>query len=166
MSPLKAKIALDVKNVFLNDTVAVVHFGDLNTQSWNNLRLKLCDFGIQAKVIPTKISTKALAGTPFINIAKLFNGSTAIFYGNLEQTKNLLLCIEAEPKLCLLGGKVLNELVTAEGLQNVAKLPSIQALQQKLSSLLQVQQKQHVLHLQSIPSNLYTSLKRHSTLNE
>ena len=163
VSPLKAKIASEVRNIFLNEAVAVVHYGDLNAQSWNHLRLKLSEFGIKAKVIPTKLSTKALEDTPFVNIAKLFNGSTALLYGNMQQTNNLLSCIEAEPKLCLLGGKFLHELFTPEGLKNVAELPSVEVLQQGLLSILMLPQKQHLFHLQSIPNALYTSLKLHSS---
>ena len=161
VSPLKQKIASDIRHVFSSDTVAVVHYGDLNTQAWNNLRLKLAECGAKAQVIPTKIATRALEDTHVRNISMLFNGSTALVYGDFEQTDNLLSCIKDQPKLCLLGGKVMNQLLTPQGLEEVAKLPSREALHQELLALLCLPQRQTLTYLQSAPSSLSHSLSLH-----
>ena len=158
MNPLKQKIASDVRGIFSNETVAVVHFGDLNTQAWKNLRLKLAECGLKAQVIPTKVATRALDDTPVQNITGLFQGSTALVYGSFDRTKNLVSCINSEPKLCLLGGKVLNQLFTPQGLEEVAKLPPLEGLHQELLSLLSQPQRQTISYLQSAPSTLSHSL--------
>ena len=119
MSPLKKKIASDIHDIFSCETVAVVHYGDLNTQAWNTLRLKLAETGMKIQVIPTKVATRALDDSHVQNITALFKGSTALVYGDFHQTNSLLTCIKSEPKLCLLGGKVLNKLVTPQGLEEV-----------------------------------------------
>ena len=163
MIPLKQKIASDIRHVFSSDTVAVVHYGDLTTQAWKTLRLKLADCGAKAQVIPTKVATRALENTPVKNISMLFNGSTALVYGDFEQTDNLLSCIKNEPKLCLMGGKVMNQLFTPQGLEEVANLPSLEALHQELLTLLYLPQKQTLMYLQSAPSTLSHSLSLHAS---
>lgn len=161
MSPLKQKIASEIRDIFSNDVVGVVHFGDLNTQGWINLRLKLAEIGVKTRVIPTKVATRALDESPVCNITTLFKGSTALVYGDFEQTDGLLSCIKSEPKLCLLGGKVMDQLVTPNGLGEVAKLPSLQALHQELVALLSLPQRQTLMYLQSAPSSLSNSLTFH-----
>ena len=161
MSPLKQKIAADVRDIFTNDAVAVVHYGDLNTQAWTSLRLKLAEVGMKVQVIPTKVATRALDGSPVQNITLLFKGSTALVYGRFEHTSSLLSCIKSEQKLVLLGGKVLDQLFTPRGLAEVAKLPSFEALHQELAALLLLPQTQHLMLLQSVPSSLSNSLSLH-----
>ena len=164
VSTHKQKIASDVREILSsNETVVVVHYGDLNTQSWNNIRLKLSELGIKAKVIPTKVSTRALDETPFQNIAVLFNGSTALIYGCFTEISHLLSCIKTEPKLCLLGGKVFNELLTPKGLENMSNLPSKEVLQQNLSGLLVLPQLQHIMCLNSGLVVLSQLLRFHSS---
>lgn len=161
VSPLKQKIASDIRDIFSNDVVGVVHFGDLNTQGWTNLRLKLAQIGVKTRVIPTKVATRALDESPVRNISSLFKGSTALVYGDFEQTDDLLSCIKSEPKLCLLGGKVMDRLMTPQGLGEVAKLPSLQSLHQELLALLCLPQRQTLMYLQSAPSSLANSLTLH-----
>ena len=161
MSPLKKKIASDIREIFTQDTVAVVHFGDLDTKAWSNLRLKLAQNGNQTQVIPTKIATRALDNTPVQNITLLFHGTTALVYGSVEQTESLLSCIKSEPKLCLLGGKVLDQLFTPHGLEEVAKLPSLDVLRQELVALLGLPQRQTVSLLQRTPTSFSQSLSLH-----
>ena len=158
MSPLKKKIVSDIHDIFSRETVAVVHYGDLNTQAWNTLRLKLAETGMKIQVIPTKVATRALDDTHVQNITALFKGSTALVYGDFHQTNSLLTCIKSESKLCLLGGKVLNKLVTPQGLEEVAKLPSLEILHQELVALLCLPQRQTVTYLQNTPSALSQSL--------
>ena len=164
MSTHKQRIASDVREILSsNETVAVVHYGDLNTQSWNNIRLKLSELQIKAKVIPTKVSTRALDETPFQNIALLFKGSTALVYGRFTELSRFLSCIKTEPKLYLLGGKVFNELLTPKGLENMSNLPSKEVLQQNLSGLLVLPKLQHIMCLNSGLMMLYQSLRFHSS---
>ena len=138
-----------------------MHYGDLNSQAWTSVRLKLADSGFRARVIPTKVATRALDDTRVQNITELFKGSTALVYGDFEKTDNLLACINSEPKLCLLGGKVLDQLLTPNGLAEVAKLPSLEVLQQELIGLLCLPQRQTLMCLQSAPSSLSSSLTIH-----
>lgn len=159
MNAKRQKIAADVREIIsCNDTVIVVHYGDMNTKLWDNIRQKLSDMGMKARVIPSKVSARALDDTPFQNIAMLFNGPTALVFGSFAQTSNLLTCIKMEPKLCLLGGKVFSQLLTPKGLDNVGRLPSLETLQQELSHLLILPQVQHLTYLNSGPSMLHRSL--------
>ena len=156
------KIASEIREVFSQETVAVVHFGDLDTEAWSRLRFRLGENGGRAQVIPTKIATRALDNTPVQNIAALFKGSTALVYGDLDQTGSLLSCIKSEPKLWLLGGKVLDQLVTPRGLEEVARLPSLEALRQELVALLCLPQRQTLSLLQSSPASLSQTLSLHA----
>ena len=158
VNPIKQKIASDIRDIFSRETVAVVHFGDLDTNTWSGLRLRLAETGNKAQVIPTKIATRALDNHPVQNITGLFQGSTALVYGDLENTDDLLSCIKTEPRLCLLGGKVLDKLFTPRGLEEVAKLPSLEVLRQELVALLCLPQRQTLSLLQSTPASLSQSL--------
>ena len=158
VNPIKQKIASDIRDIFSRETVAVVHFGDLDTNTWSGLRLRLAETGNKAQVIPTKIATRALDNHPVQNITGLFQGSTALVYGDLENTGDLLSCIKTEPRLCLLGGKVLDKLFTPRGLEEVAKLPSLEVLRQELVALLCLPQRQTLSLLQSTPASLSQSL--------
>ena len=158
MSPLKKKIASDVRGIFSHETVAVVHYGDLDTKAWTSLRLKLAENGNRAQVIPTKVATRALDGTPSQNLTCLFKGTTALVYGELIQTSSLLSCIKSEPRLCLLGGKVLDTLFTPRGLEEVGKLPSLEVLRQELVALLSLSQRHTLSLLQSTPLSLSQTL--------
>ena len=166
MNPLKKKIASDVRDIFSHETVAVVHFGDLDTKAWTSLRLKLAENGNRAQVIPTKIATRALDNTPTQNLTSLFKGSTALVYGDLDQTSSLLSCIKSESRLCLLGGKVLDQLFTPRGMEEVAKLPSLEILQQELVSLLCLPQRQTLSLLQSTPTTLSQTLSLHASSSQ
>ena len=163
MSPLKKKIASDVRDIFSCETVAVVHYGDLNTRDWNSLRLRLAESGVKVQVVPTKIATRALDDTHVQSITGLFNGSTALVYGDFSQTDSLLTCIKSEPKLCLLGGKAMEKLFTPQGLEEVAKLPSLEVLHQELVALLSLPQRQTLTHLQSGPLALSQSLTMYTS---
>ncbi|CAI8034541.1 39S ribosomal protein L10, mitochondrial [Geodia barretti] len=161
VNPLKKKIASDVRDILSHETVAVVHFGDLDTKAWSSLRLKLAQSGNEAQVIPTKIATRALDDTPCQNLAPLFKGSTALVYGNLDQTSSLLSCIKSEPRLCVLGGKVLDQLFTPRGLEEIAKLPPLEVLRQELVALLSLPQRHTLSLLQRTPVTLTQTLSLH-----
>ena len=161
VNPLKKKIASDVRDILSHETVAVVHFGDLDTKAWSSLRLKLAQSGNKAQVIPTKIATRALDDTPCQNLAPLFKGSTALVYGNLDQTSSLLSCIKSEPRLCVLGGKVLDQLFTPRGLEEIAKLPPLEVLRQELVALLSLPQRHTLSLLQRTPVTLTQTLSLH-----
>lgn len=117
--------------------VAVLHYNDLKTSDWNEVRYKLDQHSIMLKVIPTKITIKALQDTKYSNICTLMNGPTSLAYSDKPCINDLLTVLKHEPKLYLLGGLVDNELLTEESIKNYAKLPNKDnALIQLTSNLL------------------------------
>ena len=129
----KQLIAADLRDVFQgNKMVAVFHYNDLSMQQWNNVRLKLKKADIKIRVIPSKVSAKAMETTRFRNIIPLFKGCTAVAFAKTSAVSRLLDCLKGEGKLQLLGGVLDDQLLSHRGFQEYAQLPPIESLHQTL----------------------------------
>ena len=134
-------VAEEIRTVF-NDSqfVAVLHYNDLKSQDWNDIRLKLDKHDITIKVIPTKVTRKVLKETKFSNLSPLFHGTTSLAFSEKPCINDLLKVIKNESKLYLLGGTVDNELMTAKTIENYAKMPSKDIVHSQLLTILSSQQ--------------------------
>lgn len=149
-------IAAQVRDTFTHhNMVAVYHYNSLNAQEWNKLRLKLAPCGVQVKIFPSKIATKALEETRFRNITPLFKGATAIaFAREPSSVKDLLSATKPESKLHLLGGIIEDTMMTPLGVQEYGELPPLEVVQQAILGTLT--QTQHTLmrYIQNTPQKL------------
>lgn len=160
-------IGAQVRDTFTHHNMVVVyHYNSLNAQEWNKLRLKLAQCGIQVKIFPSKVATKALEETRYRNISPLFKGATAIaFAREPSSVKDLLSVTNSESKLHLLGGIVEDKMMTPLGVQKYGELPPLEVMQQTILGTLT--QTQHTLmkYIQSTPqklSQLLTQISSHS----
>ena len=157
-------IASELRDMFQNSKmVAVYHFNDLSVQEWKNVRLRLSKDDIKIRVIPSKVSSKALETTRFRNIVPLFRGCTALAFSKTAAVSHLLDCLKGEGKLQLLGGVVEDQLVTHTELQEFANLPPVETLHQKLAATLTLSQTLLAGFLQSGPFRLSQMLDSAST---
>ena len=118
----------------------MLHYNDLSSQDWNDLRIKLDKHDITIKVVPTKISRKSLTDTSFVNLSPLLRGPTALAFSNKPCINDLLSVLKTESKLYLLGGVVDNELMTPKSIESYSKLPSRDVVHAQLVVNLTVQQ--------------------------
>ena len=139
--------------------VVVFHFNDMSVREWDALRLDVSEYDILMRVIPSKISKKALEGTRFESVTPLFKGCTALAFGDTESLKGLLRMTKKQSKLYVLGGILEDQLYTPKGIESLASLPAIQEVHQRLRGLLTLSQSSLVNLLQRSPQDLSSVLK-------
>ena len=131
----------DIKSVLdSSHFVAVLHYNDLKTHDWNELRLKLDKHDISIKVVPTKITRKVLNETKFTHLSSLLHGTTSLAFSDKPCINDLLKVLKNESKLYLLGGVVEDELMTPKSIEDYAKLPGDDFLYSQLLGTLTAQQ--------------------------
>ncbi len=146
--------------------VAVLHFNDLKSQDWNDIRLKLDKHDISMKVIPTKVTRKALNDTKFSNLCSLLHGTTSLAFSEKPCINDLLKVIKNESKLYLLGGVVDNELMTVKTIQDYAKMPTKDTVHSQLVTILNSQQMRLArLLLDGGAGGVYNKLKQYSEMD-
>ena len=124
-----------IQNIFeRNEMLLVIHFGDLNTATWDTVRGRLQEKEAFVKVLPTKITQRVLEETAFSNLRTLLRGPSALVYGKSNGFTEVLHVIKSQPKFALLGGIVEREMFTPLGLEKLASLPSRFDLQCQLLS--------------------------------
>ena len=124
MNQRKVMIFNEIRTIFSDSKlVTVFHYNDLSTQDWNNLRLKLDEKNIKIKVLPTKVTRKALEDTRYKNLNPLLHGSTAVAFSDKPCIHDILNAVKSERKLYLLGGLIEDELMTPKSIEKYAELP-------------------------------------------
>ena len=119
------------------------------------------------RVVPCKVTKKAIENTIYANMISLFIGSTALAYSNNEASLPELLSVtKKESKLLLLGGLIDNELLTPNALKNVAALPDKSVLHQELLGILQSSAVALSSLINTPPRQLSYLLDRHVTSNQ
>ena len=138
VSDKKKAIAEEVESIFSShEAVAVLHYNDMTVKEWQNLRLDFSQKEARVKVIPTKISQRALDHSIYGNIAVLFRGPTALVYCHKASAiSGVLVALANHPKVELLGAVVQQEILTRRGLQELANLPKLPELQSQLVGVL------------------------------
>jgi len=119
--------------------VVVTRPQGLTVAESTTLRRQLKSAGANFKVTKNRLARLALKGTKFESLGPLFTGPTAIAFSSdpVVAAKIAVEFAEKNPKLEILGGG-LNELhLDVQGVQSLAKLPSLDALRGKLIGLLQ-----------------------------
>lgn len=122
----KLMLADQIRDVFeSNEMVVVCQFSDMDTADWEDLRYVLGKDEIKVKMFPNKLTCKALENTIYQEISPLFLASTVVTYSKEAKVKPLLAGIKKQPKMDILGGKVINRLLSRKGVIDYSKLPSL-----------------------------------------
>jgi large subunit ribosomal protein L10 len=118
--------------------VLVSHYSGLTVAEMGDLRRKMRDAGAAVKVAKNRLACRALAGTPYEDLAELFKGPTAIAFANdpVATAKVAVTYAKTNPKLILLGGGLGRHMLDAEGVRSLAALPSLDELRGTLLGLL------------------------------
>lgn len=129
----------------LNETFGAVNLlvvtqnNGLTVAEATDLRRQIRSAGAGFKVTKNRLTRLALMGTKFEALQTLFTGPTAIAYSD-DPVAAAKVCVEfakKNAKLSLVGGALGEEVLDADGVTALAKLPSLDELRGKLIGTLQ-----------------------------
>ncbi len=129
-----------LKGVFDESGVVVVtHYSGLTVAEMTGLRSKLREQGGQLKVIKNRLAKIALEGKGGDAASELFQGPVAIAFSPdpVAASKVVADYSKENEKLILIGGIMDETVLDANGVQALAKLPSLDQLRGKLIGLIQ-----------------------------
>ena len=119
-------------------TVIVAHQEGLTVAESTDLRNKMRESDAAYKVIKNRLALRALKGTKFEVLGKLFLGPTAIAFSEdmIAPAKIAFAFAKENPKLTIVGGCHDGNELTLEEIQNLANLPSLDELRGKIIGIL------------------------------
>jgi len=118
----------EMKASFENsEAVLVTHYQGLTVKQLDELRKQMRESGIQFKITKNKITKLALEKTKCKDLSNLFNGPTAVAFGEdaIMSARILSKFAKENENLKLIGGLMDNEILDQAGVQNVANLPTL-----------------------------------------
>lgn len=126
---------------FLSGATAVVitRQSGLTVGEVTDLRRRMRAAGASFKVTKNRLARLALKGTRFEGLDGLFTGPTAIAYSDdpVAAAKVASEFANSNNKLVIIGGGIGEQMLDAEGVKALAKLPSLTELRGKIAGLLQ-----------------------------
>ena len=119
--------------------VVVTHYSGLTVAEIGDLRNRMRESGARFKVTKNRLTRLALKDTKFEGLTNLFTGPTAIAYSDdpVMAAKISVEFSKQNEKLVVLGGCLGSEMLDANGVKNLATLPSLDELRGQLVGLLQ-----------------------------
>jgi len=124
---------------FAESAVCVVtHYQGLTVAEMEKLRGKVREGGARFRVTKNRLTRLALKETPFEGLADLFTGPTAIATSAdpVAAAKACADFAKTNEKLVILGGAMQGKVLDAEGVNALAKMPSLNELRGKLVGLI------------------------------
>ena len=135
--PIVKEISANIKDA---QSVVLVDYRGLTVEQDTNLRKQLREAGITYKVYKNTMMNFAFKGTDFESLAPYLEGPSAIAISTTDATAPArVLCKFAKeaPKLEVKGGVVEGIAYDANGIANIAKIPSREELLSKLLGSIQ-----------------------------
>lgn len=119
-------------------SVVVAHYSGLNVAQMNALRRQMGDVDAKVKVIKNRLAKLALEGTPCSGISDLFSGPTAIAYSEdpVAAAKAAVSFAKENEKLVILGGAMGETVLDKDGVEALAKTPSLDELRARLVGMI------------------------------
>ena len=129
-----------LRDVFGNaNLVVVTQPVGLTVAEMNELRGRMREAGASFRVTKNRLARLALEGTDFSGLADLFTGPTAIAYSTdpVAAAKVAVNFAKDNKKLSVAGGCLDRQMLDADSVNNLAKLPSLDEQRAILISLIQ-----------------------------
>jgi large subunit ribosomal protein L10 len=117
--------------------VVVTHQVGMTVAEATQLRRQMRAAGAQFRVTKNRLAKRALDGTPFAGLSPLFTGPTAIAF-SLDPVAAAKIAVEyanRNVKLTIIGGGLAGQVMDADGVKQLASLPSLDELRGKLIGL-------------------------------
>ncbi|OAN79897.1 50S ribosomal protein L10 [Jannaschia sp. EhC01] len=127
----KEKVVEELGQIFESSGVVVVaHYQGLTVANMQDLRGRVRDAGGAVRVAKNKLAKIALDGTPASGIADLMTGMTVLAYSEdpVAAAKAADEFAKENDKYVILGGAMGENILDADGVKAVAKMPSREEL--------------------------------------
>ena len=135
----KEELVSHYNGIFENAGVIVVtHYSGLSVPDLDELRHQMADVGGTVKVTKNRLVKLALAGTPNESVGEFFIGPTAIAFSDdpVAAPKVAAKFAKANGNLKIIGGIMDGNVLDADGVKNLASLPSLDELRGQLVGLI------------------------------
>ncbi len=120
-------------------TVVVVHYKGLTVEEISSLRSKVRNAGAGFKVTKNSLTKLALKDSGYDFLEDLFTGPTAVCYSANDAVAPAKLVAEFakdNEKLVLVGGAFGDKKLDVQGIEQLAKMPSLDELRAKIVGIL------------------------------
>jgi large subunit ribosomal protein L10 len=151
------KDLIEAKNLF------VAQFQGMTVAQDTELRMKIRESKSKYRVVKNTLVRKAAEGTPAANVAKSFDGSTAIAYNAndpVSLAKALTAYAKANPLFVFKTGIVEGRVINLADLTSIAAMPSKEELIAKLLFLVNSPAQRLAVALNGVARNLAVVLKQ------
>src|SRR5215468_6891632 len=145
------------KNLF------VAQFQGMTVLQDTELRQKIRETKSKYRVVKNTLAKKAAEGTPAENVAKMFDGSTAIAYNASEPVslaKALTAYAKTNPVFVFKAGIVEGRVINLADIANIAAMPSKEELIAKLLFLINAPAQRLAVALNGVARNLAVVLQQ------
>jgi len=151
------KDLLEAKNLF------VTQFQGMTVAQDTELRIKIRETKSKYRVVKNTLVKKAADGTPAQNVAKAFDGSTAIAYNAndpVSLAKALTAYAKANPLFVFKAGMVEGRVINLADIANIAAMPSKEEIIAKLLFLINAPAQRLAIAVNGVARNLAVVLKQ------
>jgi large subunit ribosomal protein L10 len=136
----KHEFVAALEDVYKNsNSVIITHYHGLSVSKITALRKSLRENGAGFKVVKNTLSKIAAKQAGLDSMSNLLKGPTAIAYSTdpVAAAKQVMEFAKANDNFKIIGGIVDNQILNADEVQQLAKLPSLDALRGKIIGVLQ-----------------------------
>lgn len=136
----KKTFVSDLEEIYkVSNSVIITHYHGLTVAQVTSLRKSLREKGAYFKIVKNTLSKIAAKNAEFTHDPELFTGPTAIAYSTdpVAAAKGIVEFAKANDNLKIIGGIVNDSILDASGVQQLAKLPSLDELRGKIVGILQ-----------------------------
>ena len=123
----KESVVEELDQIFtVSGVIVVAHYTGLTVSEMSDLRIRMRNMGGAVRVAKNKLVKIALEGKQCQNMNSLFSGQTVLMYSEdqVAAAKAAVEFSKENQKLRILGGAMGETLLDAEGIAQVAKMPS------------------------------------------
>lgn len=121
------------------ETAVIVHNTGLDMPQINTLRSEARAEGVTVKVVKNTLARRALEGTKFEGLSEMFTGPTMVASSEdaVAAAKVVYNFAKDNEKLVIIGGAMGATVLDKAGVEQLAKMPSLDEMRGKLVGLLQ-----------------------------
>ncbi|XP_041819058.1 39S ribosomal protein L10, mitochondrial [Chelmon rostratus] len=161
-NPLMLVMKRDLKKVFREcKMIAVVQNSACNAEDMLILKHRLYKHDISVKFFSNQVVRSFLNDSIYSNMAPLFIGPTVLIVSKEPKAKEMLRTLRASPQMTLLGACIENTLLSAQGVVNFSKLPSVSVVRGELVGGLTMLTSRTASMLQHHPAHLSALLQQY-----
>lgn len=161
----KDRLVDELRATFENaGVVVVVHYQGISAPGATALRRGMRAAGASFRVTKNTLARRALEGTPYLHMAGLFAGPTAIAWSEdpVAAAKAAVAAAGDNPHLVILGGGLRGDALDEAAVRNLASLPSLDELRARLIGVVSAPATRIAGVLQAPAGQLARVLKAHA----